>query len=125
VSGDVAGRVRFDEEVEVALVIVGGDGGVGADDFFAFDGGCERDVLADGQTEDVFLVGELESVAGRMLAEKRYEKLSEDVHGGVVRENGLFLQLEILELIRLEHLPRASVIELPSSQEQRESGGVW
>jgi hypothetical protein len=76
VSRDVAGRVRFDEEVEVALVIVGGDRGIGADDFFAFDGGCEGDVLADWQTKDVFLVGELESVAGKRLAEKRYEKLS-------------------------------------------------
>jgi len=76
VSRNVTGRVRFDEEVEVALVIVGGDRGIGADDFFAFDGGCEGDVLADGQAEDVFLVGELESVAGKMLAEKGHERLS-------------------------------------------------
>ena len=32
----VAGGVGFDHQVEVAWVDVGGDGGVGADDFFVF-----------------------------------------------------------------------------------------
>jgi hypothetical protein len=41
-----------------------------------------------------------------------------------VRENSLLLELEVLELVRLEHLPRAGVVKLPSSQEQRKSSGV-
>jgi hypothetical protein len=36
VFGDVACGVGFDEDVEVPLVVVGGDGCVGADDLFGF-----------------------------------------------------------------------------------------
>lgn len=70
--GDVAGGVGFDQEVEVAGLVVAGDGGVRADDFF-FDGvavfvgygegGGDGDVLADGEAEDGFGVGEVEAVA--------------------------------------------------------------
>jgi hypothetical protein len=83
--GDVAGRVRFDEEVEIALVFVRGDGSVGSDDFLglAGDGGGKGNVLADGEAENVGGVGELEAVDGR-----------------IVRENRLLFQLELLELIR-------------------------
>jgi hypothetical protein len=64
--GDIASRVRLDEEVKVALVFVRGDGSVRANDFFglASDGGAEGDVLADGEAEDVGLARELETVAG-------------------------------------------------------------
>jgi hypothetical protein len=82
--GDVAGRVRFDEEVEIALVFVRGDGSVGSDDFLglAGDGSGKGNVLADREAENVGGVGELEAVDGR-----------------IVRENRLLFQLELLELI--------------------------
>lgn len=65
--GDIAGGVGFDEQVEVALVVVGGDGGVGADDLFGLavdgEGGTEGDVLADWEAEDVGGFGEGKAVA--------------------------------------------------------------
>jgi hypothetical protein len=63
--GDIASRVRLDEEVKVTLVFVRGDGSVRADDFFGLtsDGGAERDVLTDGEAEDVLFARELETVA--------------------------------------------------------------
>jgi hypothetical protein len=66
--GDVSGGVRLDEEIKVAPVFVRGDGRVRADNFLglAFDGGAERDVLADGEAEDVGFAGKLESVAARV-----------------------------------------------------------
>ena len=66
--GDVTGRVRLDEEVDVAVVFVGGDGRVRADDFFAADGGGEGDVLADGEAEDIGRAGEGKTVAVDCLA---------------------------------------------------------
>jgi hypothetical protein len=68
VPGDVAGRVRLDEEVEVALVFIGGDGRVRADDFLglAGDGSGEGDVLADWKAENVGFPGKLEAVAKRL-----------------------------------------------------------
>lgn len=65
--GDVAGGVGLDEQVEVAFVVVGGDGRVGADDLFGLavdgEGGAEGDVLADGEAEDVGGSGEGEAVS--------------------------------------------------------------
>jgi hypothetical protein len=61
--GDVARGVGFYEQVEVATVVIGGDGRVGADDFFARDRGGERDVLADGETKSVCGTWEGEAVA--------------------------------------------------------------
>lgn len=63
VLGDVAGGVGLDEEREGTAVVIGGDGGVGADDFFAVDGGGDGDMLTDGETEDAVLGGEVEFVA--------------------------------------------------------------
>jgi hypothetical protein len=63
--GDVAGRVRLDEQVEVTCLRVGRDGRVGAHNFFglAGDGGSEGDVLADGEAKDVGGPGEGEAIA--------------------------------------------------------------
>lgn len=74
--GDVAGGVGLDEEIEVALVLIGGDGRVGADDFFglAGDGGGEGNVLADGEAEDIGGIGELEAVA--------FKKSVQSIQGG-------------------------------------------
>jgi hypothetical protein len=66
--GDVSGGVGLDEEVDVAVVFVGGDGGVRADDFLAVDGSGEGDVLADGEAEDVGRAGKGKTIAVRCLA---------------------------------------------------------
>lgn len=89
-SADVAGRVALDENVEVAGSSVIGDGSVGTQDLLVGsdlslgvldgEGGSQRNVLANGQTEDG--VG-----AGKTKA----------VDGGVVRQNHLFGQGELLE----------------------------
>jgi hypothetical protein len=68
VFGDVAGRVRLDEQVEVARLVVAGDGRVGAHDLLSraillLDGCADGDVLANGETEDSCRGGELEPVA--------------------------------------------------------------
>lgn len=92
---DVTGRVGLHDEVEEAGLDVGGDGGVGAHDYLGLgyailigdiEGSGERDVLPDGQAEDVGVVGELEAV-----------------DGGVVRNLGLFGDGEFLEGVRVEY----------------------
>jgi hypothetical protein len=97
VTADVAGRVALDEQVEVAGVDIGGYGGVGTNDLLVGDGlslgildvevGGDRDVLADGQTEDAVRGGQ-----------------GEAVDGGVVREDGLFGKRELLEDGRVKNL---------------------
>jgi hypothetical protein len=69
----------------VALVFVGGDGSVRANNFFglAFDGGAKGDVLADGEAEDVGLAREFEAVAA--LISKYHIIWEMYIHGGVVR----------------------------------------
>ena len=52
---DVAGGIGLDEEIEVAGLVVTRDGSVGSYNFFLglirlFQGGCNRDMLADGET---------------------------------------------------------------------------
>ena len=85
VLGDVAGGVRFDEDIDVAAVFVGGDGRVGADDFLAVDGGGEGDVLADGEAENVGREGEGEAVAIDLsVHEPRPDSWYRIVHGGVM-----------------------------------------
>ena len=88
IFGDVAGGVRLDDEVDMALVFVGGDGGVRADDFLrlAGDRGGKRNVLADGEAEDISWAGQFEAVNGR-----------------VVRDDLLVLEFKLLELGGLEH----------------------
>jgi hypothetical protein len=68
VLGDVAGGVRLDEQVEVALVLVRRDGRVRADHLLllSVDGGAERDVLPDGEAERVRGAREFEAVAVRI-----------------------------------------------------------
>jgi hypothetical protein len=68
VLGDVALRIRLDQEVDESRLVVAGNRGIRSDDFL--DGsirlrkvGANGDVLADGKTQDVLLRGELESVA--------------------------------------------------------------
>lgn len=73
---DVALGVGLDEEVEVAGLVVTGDGGVGADDLLGGavglgEGRADGDVLADGETEDGVGRGELEAVAVYGLAVRR------------------------------------------------------
>lgn len=68
VLADVSGGVGLDQEVEVAGLVVTADRGVGADDLLGSavglgEVGTDGDVLADGQAEDGFGMGEAESVA--------------------------------------------------------------
>lgn len=71
--------------------MVGGDGGVRADDFLglAGNGSSEGDVLADGQAEDI---------GGT--------RQGKAVDGDVVRDLSLFLEDEVLELGRVQDLAR-------------------
>lgn len=89
VLGDVTLGVSLDQEVEVAGLIVGGDGGVRANNFLAANGSSQRDVLTDGQTEDISRTGQ-----------------SEAVDGDVVRDLGLLLEDKVLELVRDQDLAR-------------------
>jgi hypothetical protein len=57
----------LDEEVKVAAVVVVADGCVAAGDVLAVDVGRDGDVLANGETDDILGVGELEAVAGRRI----------------------------------------------------------
>lgn len=68
VLGDVTGRVRLDEQVEEAGLVVARDGSVRADNLlgaavFLRNGGADRDVLADGKAKDGLGRGKLEAVA--------------------------------------------------------------
>jgi len=94
VLADVAGGVGLDEEVKVAGLVVAADRGVGADDILGAavglgDGGANGDVLADGEAE--YRVG---------------RRQVEAVDGDIVRDDRLFLELELLELVGLEDLFR-------------------
>lgn len=117
--GDVAGRVGLDEQVDVAAVLVGRDGRVGADDFLGltWESGRDRDVLADGKAEDVGWAREGEAVAASnwWLASNDLLFLRPEdrilgpiegmcIHGSVMRENSLLSEREFLESIGFEHL---------------------
>lgn len=67
VFGDVAGGVGLNQEGELAFVVVGGDGRVGAHELLAVDAGGDGDVLADGEAEDVIGSGKVETVAVGLL----------------------------------------------------------
>ena len=91
ILGDVALRIGLDKEIKVAGLVVGGDGGVGADDLLGLtlDGRGERDVLTDGETEDIGGAGQCEPV-----------------DGDIVGDIGLLLQDKVLELTGVEDLSR-------------------
>jgi hypothetical protein len=91
VLGDVTLGVGLHKQVEVTGLIVGGDGGVRADNLLGLtlDGSSERDVLADGETEDISRAGESETV-------------DSDIVGDLV----LLLEDEVLELGGIQDLAR-------------------
>lgn len=84
---DIALRVGLDKEVEVALIIVGGDWGIGAHDLLGGTLGSsgERDMLADGEAEDIGGLGQ-----------------GETVDCSIVGNDCLLLENEVLELHWLE-----------------------
>ena len=63
-------------------------------------------MLADGEAEDVGRIREFKSVARRVL-DCTKAKWTDNPHGSVVRKNGLLLELELLEVIRLKDLASA------------------
>ena len=94
--GDVAGWVGFDEQIEVAVVFVRGDGCVGAYDFFGLvgDRGGDGHVLADWKAEDVRWAREGEAVAAacqNMFRGKKVGSIWVRLHGDIVRKYGFFL----------------------------------
>lgn len=111
VLGDVTGGVGLDQEVEVAGLVVARNGSVGAHNLL---GGAIRlgavgtngDVLTDGQAEDGLLAGEVEAVASDacQLGMSGFEAWEYDLHGDIVRDDGLLLELKVLEGIRLQDL---------------------
>ena len=91
VLGDVALGVGLDQQVKVASLVVGGDGGIGADHLLGLtgNGGGERDVLADGKTQDVGGAGQ-----------------GETVDTNIVGDLVLLLEDEVLELGGVQDLAR-------------------
>lgn len=87
VLGDVTLGVGLDKEIEVASLIVRGDGGVGADNLLTANGGGKRDVLTDGETQDIGGTGQ-----------------GETVDSDIVRDVVLLLQGEVLEITGVEDL---------------------
>ena len=64
VLGDVTLVISLDQEIEVASLIVGRDGGVRTNNLLGLtvNGGSKRDVLTDGKTKDIGGTGESETV---------------------------------------------------------------
>lgn len=91
ILGDVTLGVSLDEQIEVSSLIVGGDGGVRANNLLRLTGDSsgERDVLTDGEAEDIGGTGEGETVDG-------------DIVGDLV----LLLEDEVLELSGVQDLAR-------------------
>lgn len=107
--GDVAGGVRFDEQVEVAVVFVRGDGRVGADNFFRLIGerGGDRHVLADGEAKDVGRAWEGKAIAAACQILSHGIEMGAIcglLHGDIMRKYGFFLQWEFLIYVGLQHL---------------------
>ena len=81
------------------------NGGIGADDILAVDGGGDGDVLTDWETEDVICPGEGETVAGALVSVwKGWKFISKGInpHSDIVRDRGPLDELKVLELIGLE-----------------------
>lgn len=122
VLGDVAGGIGLDEQVEVAGLVVTGDGGVGAEEILADSlalwvrGGEVRgdgDVLADWEAEDRVGSWELEAVAvGGWLSVGFFKRASRRgySHCDIVGNDGLLLQLEFLEGIGPEDCLRICAV---------------
>ena len=89
VLGDVTLGVSLDEEVKVTGIFVGGNRSVGAQNLLglAVDVGGERDVLTDGETQDIGWTGE-----------------SKTVDADIVGDFVLFLEDKVLELVGDEDL---------------------
>jgi hypothetical protein len=112
VLGDVALRVRLDQEVDVAGLVVTRDGGVRANNLLdrAIGLGARstnRDVLTDRKTENMLGAGKLEAV-----------------NGDVVRHNGLLFELEVLENIRLKSLLDLEGHEVVDAERDSDEGSV-
>ena len=101
------------EEVEVAEVVVTAGRGVAPHDVLAIDLGRDGDVLANGQPEHIFGVGERETVAARRRTDGiEYELTRVTVpllgdglnsHSGVGRDDNLLREGELLPDLGVEH----------------------
>lgn len=75
VLGDVTGRIRLDQEGELAFVVVRGNWGIGADDFLAINVGGDGDMLANRETENVIGTGEVKAVAIELISSCRRRRV--------------------------------------------------
>ena len=101
------------EEVEVAEVVVTAGRGVAPHDVLAIDLGRDGDVLANGQPEHIFGVGERETVAARRRTDGLGYELTRvtvpllgdglNSHSGVGRDDNLLLEGELLPDLGVEH----------------------
>ena len=98
--------VRFDQKVEVAWILVGGDRCVGAHDFFGFaihfKGSCNGHVLTDRETKDLCRGLKAESVAAECQLMSRMIPRARILHCHVVREDCLLFQRKVLKNVWLE-----------------------
>lgn len=117
VLGDIASGVGLDQKVKVARLVVARDGGIGAHDLLGGaiglgQFGANGDVLADGEAEDRIGGGERETVASRGRSAQAQGKATQGgtgragghSHGDIVGDDGLLLELELLEGIGLQDL---------------------
>lgn len=67
VFGDVASWIAFQEQVEVARILIRRNRSIGTYHLFGLTGNCgsDGDVLANGKTQDIRGVGKFETVASR------------------------------------------------------------
>ena len=96
------GETYLDDEIEVAEVVVAAGGGVAAHDVLAVDLSRDGDVLADGQAEDVFGVGQLEAVAGTCVTRGGRGQAGGDSQSSVRGDDDLFRERELLPLLGIE-----------------------
>jgi len=61
-------KPRLDEKFKVAAVVVAADGGIGTRDILSVNCGRDIDMLSNGETKDILVVGELEAVTGERLS---------------------------------------------------------
>ena len=102
--GDISRWIRLDEQIEEAMVFVGRDWCVGADDFLRLTFNCcsDRDVLPYGEAQDIVGGRKVESVADQVSIRK--DAVGENYHSHcyVMRKDRLLFELEFLKRIRFE-----------------------
>ena len=92
VAGDVALLVGLDEQLEVASVIIGGNGRIGAHDVLAVYLSLYRDVPSYWKTEDVVGIRKREFIArwSMVVSQEKLRSRQRVSHGSIMRDGSLF-----------------------------------